>query len=143
VFHVNIDTQAHRQILGYETGTRLAFDETRAGDSLWVFVDRDKIENKIRMSDFLAHPQWFTVDDYGNVRKRPEPPIVEIITPPQVPLGRVALKGRDGRYLRGADGAYILGYATGYTPPPEGHVYVTDGGPVLLTDNGVFITEPL
>jgi len=128
--------------VGFEVGNRAQFDKRRGGDPLWVFVDSYQLKYRANESEFLRRPFRYGVDLKGNLILTDEPPI---LTPEEYPPfipGYQALKGRDGRYLKGADGSFIYGYILGYEPPPEGYSYLLDPDNFFLKDSdGHFLIE--
>jgi hypothetical protein len=145
MIHAHIDTVDHRMIVGIETGTRAQFDARHGGDKLWLFVESYRVLYRVDTKDFLRYPHTYKVNALGDLVKTTDAPIIVVDPQPEELFGRVYLYGRDGRFLRGADGAFLYAYKDGYTPPPAGKVYLTDGdGQTILTDgDGAFITEPI
>ena len=135
MIHARIDTVDHRQIVGFETGTRAQFDARHGGDPLWVFVESYSVKYRADFTDFQLRPWRYKVDLYGNVTVSTDPPIVVVEVVPVPPPGYYLLTGRDGRYLLSSTGDYLLGYDGNYTAPPAGTVY-------LMDPDGKFITDP-
>jgi hypothetical protein len=142
MIHAHIDTVDHRQLVGFEIGTRAQFDKLRGADPLWVFVDSYQVKYRANESEFMKRPRRYAVDLKGNLRITDEEPIIipeEV--PPYIP-GYEALRGRDGRFLKGADDSFIYGYVIGYQPPPDGFSYLLDPDNVFLKDpDGYLLIE--
>lgn len=142
MIHARIDTVEHRQIVGFEVGTRAAFDVRHGGDPLWIYVESYRVKLRADLKHFMMYPSKYKILATGDVILTTDTPIVIPDVDPVVPIGYVALKGRDGRYLLGADGAFLLGYDGDYTPPPAGKVYLTDPDNKFLKDpDDKLITE--
>lgn len=139
MIHAHIDTVDHRQLVGFEIGTRAQFDKRRGGDPLWVFVDSNQLKFRANESEFLRRPFRYAVDIKGNLRITDEAPIEEVQEVPPFLPGYQALKGRDGRYLKGDDGSFVYGFAIGYEPPPAGQVYLMDSDNFFLTDSDNYL----
>lgn len=142
MIHAHIDTVEHRQLVGFEIGNKAQFDKRRGEDPLWVFVDSYQLKYRANESEFMKRPFRYAVDLKGNLRITDEAPIINIEEfPPFIP-GYQALKGRDGRYLKGDDGSFIYGFVLEYEPPPAGYAYLLDSDNIFLKDpDGYLLTE--
>lgn len=144
MIHARIDTAEHRKILGFENGTRAQFDERHGGDPLWFFIDSYKVKYRTNFKNFLLKPWNYQIDNHGELFLSDEPPIIIIEEDPEVPVGYLAIKGRDGRVLKGDDGLFLLGRNPDYESPPTGMVYLLDTDERFLTDSdGAMLIEPL
>jgi len=143
MIHARIDTVDHRQIVGFETGTRALFDARRGGDPLWVFLDSYRVKYRADFHDFLINPFHYKILLTGDIQITTDSPIIIDDEEPDIMPGYVALVGADGDYLQGADGKFILAYDVGYNPPPSGNVYLLDDNNTFITDpDGDFLMEP-
>lgn len=67
----NIDNVSTNNIIGFEVGTRAAFDDRHGGDPLWVFFDYDIIKIRVVTADFLLYPTKYYIDILGNIQRKP------------------------------------------------------------------------
>lgn len=135
MIHARIDTAEHRKIVGFETGNRAQFDTRHGGDPLWVFLDSYRVKYRAEFAHFLTFPTNYQINEFGDIYLSNEPPIINDEVIPNAPPGYYLLRGRDGQYLKGADGYFIYGLDSGYTPPPEGMLY-------LMDPDGYFLKDP-
>ena len=70
MIHARLDAESTKNITGFECGTRAEFDERHGGDPLWVFLDFDVVQYRVRKADFLLNPLLFLIDERGMVQRR-------------------------------------------------------------------------
>lgn len=69
MIHALLDDPNSKNIVGFEVGTRVAFDTLHSGDPLWVFLDYDIITYRVPMRAFLLNPKKFYIDKSGAVQQ--------------------------------------------------------------------------
>lgn len=69
MIHVKVDNPSVKNIIGYETGTKAAFDARHAGDPLWIFFDYNVIMNQINTLLFLKNPTLFYISPQGTLKQ--------------------------------------------------------------------------
>ncbi len=69
MIHVKIDSLSVKNIIGYEIGTKEAFDLRHGGDPAWVFFDYNVIMNQINTLLFLKSPTLFYINPQGFLKQ--------------------------------------------------------------------------